>query len=132
MAWILTPWKVSANARIACCMSRFSYTFSSVALLGRPSLNSSVPMRDSTFSGVVIEGGSAGPCWAAARPAVVASAQVITSVAVGRTNLIMVSLLKKVRVFHSAFIRMPSLALSSLNTTAIASMMSLPGLALQY
>jgi hypothetical protein len=51
-------------------------TFSSVALLGTPSLNSSVPRRVWTVSGVVIAGGMAAACaeakWGSARTAQVA------------------------------------------------------------
>jgi hypothetical protein len=46
--------------------SIWSKAFSSVALLGAPSLKSSVPMRVSTLSGVVIDGGIAGAVCAAA------------------------------------------------------------------
>jgi hypothetical protein len=49
------------KARVKSSTSRI---FSAVATLGAPSLNSSVPMRLSTLSGVIIAGGIALAAWA--------------------------------------------------------------------
>ena len=54
------------NASTPRMKSRVSRTFSTVALVGAPSLNSSVPMRVSTLSGVTSDGGIAAGVWAVA------------------------------------------------------------------
>jgi hypothetical protein len=63
------PRKVLLYAFRARVKSSVSRTFSAVSRVGTPSLNSTVPMRISTFSDVVMNGGSSAAAWAVALPA---------------------------------------------------------------